>query len=231
VDVPHQQHPSSDLHAQHGSHCCCCCCCPYVLLAGLDSVTALGLITTLKQLAAGHTAAASTLVHPVDEAEQGLPLHTTALHTASCPASLELVNSNAAAATAAAEGSAAGARRGGCTIVCTIHQPQSKIFHLFDQLLLLQAGCMAYQGPAAGALQHLAQMGFPCLGETSYLNAMFVWYRISFCAFLLQLPPAGTAHDSSIPASTAALSYFSDPALSSILQPSQTLQTTHTPTV
>jgi ABC-type multidrug transport system ATPase subunit len=49
--------------------------------------------------------------------------------------------------------------------VCTIHQPQSKIFHLFDQLLLLQAGCMVYQGPAAGALTHFAQMGFPCPGE------------------------------------------------------------------
>jgi ATP-binding cassette, subfamily G (WHITE), member 2 len=31
--------------------------------------------------------------------------------------------------------------------VCTIHQPQSKIFHLFDNLILLKAGDIAYQGP------------------------------------------------------------------------------------
>ena len=34
---------------------------------------------------------------------------------------------------------------GHCTIVCTIHQPQAKIFHQFDRLLLLKAGVIIYQ--------------------------------------------------------------------------------------
>jgi ATP-binding cassette subfamily G (WHITE) protein 2 len=33
------------------------------------------------------------------------------------------------------------------TIVCSIHQPQSKIFNLFDSLILLKAGHVIYQGP------------------------------------------------------------------------------------
>ena len=33
------------------------------------------------------------------------------------------------------------------TIVCSIHQPQSKIFNLFDSLILLKAGQIIYQGP------------------------------------------------------------------------------------
>jgi ATP-binding cassette subfamily G (WHITE) protein 2 len=33
------------------------------------------------------------------------------------------------------------------TIVCSIHQPQSKIFNLFDSLILLKAGNLIYQGP------------------------------------------------------------------------------------
>ena len=33
------------------------------------------------------------------------------------------------------------------TIVCSIHQPQAKIFNLFDSLILLKAGNIIYQGP------------------------------------------------------------------------------------
>ena len=33
------------------------------------------------------------------------------------------------------------------TIVCSIHQPQSKIFNLFDSLILLKSGHVIYQGP------------------------------------------------------------------------------------
>eukprot|EP00611_Tribonema_gayanum_P017889 TRINITY_DN3082_c1_g1_i7.p2 TRINITY_DN3082_c1_g1~~TRINITY_DN3082_c1_g1_i7.p2 ORF type:complete len:138 (+),score=8.89 TRINITY_DN3082_c1_g1_i7:749-1162(+) len=49
-----------------------------------------------------------------------------------------------------------------CTVVCTIHQPQSKIYSLFDNLILLKAGDIAYQGPAREALAFFEQTGYPC---------------------------------------------------------------------
>jgi hypothetical protein len=48
-----------------------------LLLTGLDSVTGLGLITALKQLAAGQPQAATSNTLPpsaIDQAEQGIPL-------------------------------------------------------------------------------------------------------------------------------------------------------------
>jgi ATP-binding cassette subfamily G (WHITE) protein 2 len=38
------------------------------------------------------------------------------------------------------------------TIVCSIHQPQAKIFNLFDSLILLKAGNIIYQGPRKQAM-------------------------------------------------------------------------------
>jgi ATP-binding cassette subfamily G (WHITE) protein 2 len=35
---------------------------------------------------------------------------------------------------------------GQCTVVCTIHQPQTKIFNLMDNLLLMKKGEIVYQG-------------------------------------------------------------------------------------
>ena len=38
------------------------------------------------------------------------------------------------------------------TIVCSIHQPQAKIFNLFDSIILLKAGHIMYQGPRKNAI-------------------------------------------------------------------------------
>jgi ATP-binding cassette subfamily G (WHITE) protein 2 len=52
--------------------------------------------------------------------------------------------------------------RGECTVVCTIHQPQTKIFNIIDNLLLMKMGEIVYQGACAKAEQYFAEAGYPC---------------------------------------------------------------------
>ena len=54
------------------------------------------------------------------------------------------------------------AASGRTTVICTIHQPQSKLFALFDNLCLLKSGDIVYLGPAAKAITFFAKAGFPC---------------------------------------------------------------------
>ncbi|KAJ2489355.1 (ABC) transporter, partial [Coemansia sp. RSA 2050] len=53
------------------------------------------------------------------------------------------------------------ARRYGRTIICTIHQPRTDIFSMFDQLIVLAAGQMCYSGPAAKIAGYLESIGHP----------------------------------------------------------------------
>lgn len=48
------------------------------------------------------------------------------------------------------------------SIICTIHQPSSDIFALFDGLLLLLDGKSVYGGPAMEAVNHFSAAGYPC---------------------------------------------------------------------
>ena len=50
----------------------------------------------------------------------------------------------------------------GRTIVSTIHQPNSQIFHKFDQLILLAKGRIVYNGPVADATTYFEDLGYPC---------------------------------------------------------------------
>ena len=52
--------------------------------------------------------------------------------------------------------------RGMCTVVCTIHQPQTKIFLLIDNLLLMKKGEIIYQGACGKAEAYFAEAGYPC---------------------------------------------------------------------
>ncbi|KAF9164759.1 hypothetical protein DFQ26_001068 [Actinomortierella ambigua] len=48
------------------------------------------------------------------------------------------------------------------TVICTIHQPRSNIFALFDQLVLLAKGHLVYSGETRLLSHHLRSMGHPC---------------------------------------------------------------------
>ena len=51
---------------------------------------------------------------------------------------------------------------GQCTVVCTIHQPQQKIFELFDNLILMKKGSIVYQGSCLKSIRFLENVGLPC---------------------------------------------------------------------
>ncbi|KAG0279122.1 hypothetical protein BGZ95_002213 [Linnemannia exigua] len=48
------------------------------------------------------------------------------------------------------------------TVVCTIHQPRSNIFALFDQLVLMAKGHLIYSGETRLLSAHLRSLGHPC---------------------------------------------------------------------
>jgi ABC-type multidrug transport system ATPase subunit/ABC-type multidrug transport system permease subunit len=55
----------------------------------------------------------------------------------------------------------------GHTVICTIHQPRSALFGLFDRLLLLSQGEVFYFGGAKQAVEYFAVKGFPCPSQTN----------------------------------------------------------------
>ncbi|OWF35604.1 ABC transporter G family member 9 [Mizuhopecten yessoensis] len=83
------------------------------------------------------------------------------------------------------------------TIVVTIHQPSSKIFHMFSSLLLLVEGQSVYCGPAPSAIPHFTCLGFPynsrfnpadylckfvkSRGEASLLDGLYHYFEPSNC--------------------------------------------------
>ncbi|XP_048225751.1 ABC transporter G family member 15 isoform X2 [Ricinus communis] len=50
----------------------------------------------------------------------------------------------------------------GKIVLCSIHQPSSDIFNMFDDLLLLSNGETVYFGEAKMAIKFFAEAGFPC---------------------------------------------------------------------
>ncbi|XP_071697751.1 ABC transporter G family member 14-like [Rutidosis leptorrhynchoides] len=49
---------------------------------------------------------------------------------------------------------------GGRTVVTTIHQPSSRIYHMFDKVILLSEGSQIYYGPGSTALDYFYSIGF-----------------------------------------------------------------------
>lgn len=49
---------------------------------------------------------------------------------------------------------------GGRTVLTTIHQPSTRLYHMFDKVILLSEGCPIYFGPASAALEYFSSLGF-----------------------------------------------------------------------
>ncbi len=54
------------------------------------------------------------------------------------------------------------AKSDACTILCTIHQPSSEVFFLFDKVIFMKAGRIFYQGPVTDAVVHFKNYGYDC---------------------------------------------------------------------
>ncbi|XP_055819828.1 ABC transporter G family member 14-like [Solanum dulcamara] len=48
----------------------------------------------------------------------------------------------------------------GHTVITTIHQPSSRLYYMFDKVVLLSEGCPIYYGPASTALEYFSSIGF-----------------------------------------------------------------------
>eukprot|EP01097_Dermamoeba_algensis_P008191 TRINITY_DN535_c0_g2_i1.p1 TRINITY_DN535_c0_g2~~TRINITY_DN535_c0_g2_i1.p1 ORF type:complete len:502 (-),score=110.74 TRINITY_DN535_c0_g2_i1:891-2396(-) len=55
----------------------------------------------------------------------------------------------------------------GKTVICTIHQPRSNLFKLFDLLLLMREGKCVYFGPASESTNYFSSLGFDCPNLTN----------------------------------------------------------------
>ncbi|XVE65415.1 hypothetical protein DITRI_Ditri07aG0178400 [Diplodiscus trichospermus] len=53
-----------------------------------------------------------------------------------------------------------GLASGGRTVVTTIHQPSSRLYHMFDKVVLLSEGSPIYYGSASAALDYFSSIGF-----------------------------------------------------------------------
>eukprot|EP01083_Nonionella_stella_P066860 176430_1 len=56
----------------------------------------------------------------------------------------------------------AGLAATGRTVVCTIHQPNSDLWNLFDQVCFMTGGRVAYLGGRHKAVERFTALGFPC---------------------------------------------------------------------
>lgn len=50
----------------------------------------------------------------------------------------------------------------GRTVICTIHQPNSDVFQLFDKLMLLAKGQVVYFGDSQSAVEYFSKINYPC---------------------------------------------------------------------
>ncbi|KAH3766899.1 ABC transporter G family protein [Pelomyxa schiedti] len=71
------------------------------------------------------------------------------------------------------------------TVVMSIHQPRSNIYHLFDNAMVLAHGEMVFFGPAQTAVDFFSEAGFPC--PAHYNPADFVIDTVKNIATVKQI--------------------------------------------
>jgi ABC-type Na+ transport system ATPase subunit NatA len=64
---------------------------------------------------------------------------------------------------------------GGRTVVCSIHQPSSKLFQMFDDVYIIKEGQCLYNGPINDLTSVLGEAGFQC--PSFYNRADFGRYK------------------------------------------------------
>jgi len=62
----------------------------------------------------------------------------------------------------------------GRTVICTIHQPSSDIFRLFDDMILLNHGKIVYEGPVDNIVQYFDSLGYKCPQYTNPSDFIFM---------------------------------------------------------
>lgn len=70
--------------------------------------------------------------------------------------------------------SLSGLAKNGRIVVVTIHQPSYDIFNLFDDLVILSRGKIAYFGPAKESISYFASLGFQCPRFTNPADYFFM---------------------------------------------------------
>lgn len=50
----------------------------------------------------------------------------------------------------------------GVPVLCTVHQPSSEIFAMFDDVVIMHAGELTYHGDASAISAHFGELGFAC---------------------------------------------------------------------
>ena len=62
-------------------------------------------------------------------------------------------------------------------IMCTVHQPSSQVFEIFDKLILMAQGRLAYLGPTRDARAFIEMAGYPC--PPNYNPADHILYTLA----------------------------------------------------
>jgi ABC-type lipoprotein export system ATPase subunit len=73
-------------------------------------------------------------------------------------------------------------------VVCTIHQPSTTVYNLFDKVTVLSQGRLAYTGSRVSAIPHFANIGFPLPADTNPAEHMLTIVNADFAEDEGQVP-------------------------------------------